>query len=987
MRTHLWALCLASTLLAACARTGLDGPSDIRGSDAGSGTDGTGDTSGDTSRDVDRDADRDSGDGDGGPTDTSGRDTDTDSSGRDVDTDGTSRDVDADLRDADGGGDPDTGDADTNVRDIDGDSSTDTGDDTGIVANACGGYSPLLLDGAPATVGRPCGACGEGRVVCTGPESIACVGDSANACGGCRELVGDAPGTVCGACGVVGCGRDLNSVECVEPEACAEPLSTVWKLLPSDAFGGDAAASDSFSRSLAFLDGYVLVGTDKDEDRGDNTGAVFVFEKRSASSFVHVETVRAPGAVTLRERFGASLAAASDVLVVGAPDSSRFAGEAGAAFVFVRSDDGTAWTPSRILAPPSPSVGAHFATSIALTDAWLAIGSLDDDETLGSVAVYPRTGTRFGDPLVLTPPSGLRGFGAAVAIGDGTLFVGAPRTARSTDAESFGFGSVAAYRLGAGSTSAVAMDLPPITTASSFGAALAFGDGKLVVGAEGDDEGGADTGSAYVFEVAGGRWSVTQRLRPSTVAVGARFGVAVAIDSTRVVVGAYRENRSVGRSGAVYVFEPGSAGWTETAALDPGASVPAARLGYSLALADGLIFGGAIDDPTAGIGAGAVYVFGLAGRRWETRAVLTSPRSVAGDAFGTAAEMTSTSIVIGAPLADGSVANDGAVHVFRRSPTGWEFRQLILAETPEAEAQLGAALAVSEEWLVVGAPGADGGRGAALVFRLNRAGDWEQDSVISAPDGVAAVGFGAVVAQSTEWLLIGARQNPGAGSSPGVWTYRRVGSRWSPTGWLAAPDTTPGAPFAAAVDGSNAALGAAGGGANHGRVDLFSRSALGSWGLLVADVGGNIGDQYGASVALGSAGSSVRVAAGAPAARGNGTVDTWIQAPATCCLQTLRGTVSGGRFGAAVDAEQSMVVVGEPGGSEGWGDLHVFALVEGAPASAPLGLLETLADARGSVGAELGAVVGIGSGGARVSGGAPGDDEAAPGAGAVLVYE
>jgi hypothetical protein len=98
-------------------------------------------------------------------------------------------------------------------------------DASGIAANACGGPGPLLYVGRSASPADPCGACGAGRLVCSSPSTLICLGGDAascpeagvmNACGGSRELVLDgAPAHAGDACGPCNDG----TVVCAGPDA------------------------------------------------------------------------------------------------------------------------------------------------------------------------------------------------------------------------------------------------------------------------------------------------------------------------------------------------------------------------------------------------------------------------------------------------------------------------------------------------------------------------------------------------------------------------------------------------------------------------------------------------------------------------------------------------------------------------------------------------------------------------------------------------
>jgi hypothetical protein len=90
--------------------------------------------------------------------------------------------------------------------------------DIGLVGqNSCGGTDSLELEGAAATPGDACGPCEVGVAACLGADQLQCIGAlELNACGGCAPLF-DAPGRLCGACGVGGieCADGEDSVLCV----------------------------------------------------------------------------------------------------------------------------------------------------------------------------------------------------------------------------------------------------------------------------------------------------------------------------------------------------------------------------------------------------------------------------------------------------------------------------------------------------------------------------------------------------------------------------------------------------------------------------------------------------------------------------------------------------------------------------------------------------------------------------------------------------
>ncbi len=106
----------------------------------------------------------------------------------------------------------------------------------GQFANACGGSAALA--NAP---GDACGACGLGAWTCDGTGALACMGadTGANACGGCG-LLGGAVDDACGVCGGTTVCAGTEALECSDPLRNACGGCEALEGEPGDACGDDA---------------------------------------------------------------------------------------------------------------------------------------------------------------------------------------------------------------------------------------------------------------------------------------------------------------------------------------------------------------------------------------------------------------------------------------------------------------------------------------------------------------------------------------------------------------------------------------------------------------------------------------------------------------------------------------------------------------------------------------------------------------------------
>jgi hypothetical protein len=116
-----------------------------------------------------------------------------------------------------------------------------------------------------------------------------------------------------------------------------------------------------------------------------------------------------------------------------------------------------------------------------------------------------------------------------------------------------------------------------------FGGSVAIWGDYIIAGAHNHDYGPGgpgtgyswNSGKAYVFERSGGTWSEVDKLQPAIRKPYDRFGYAVDIDSSIIVVGVYSEDESefeaapLMNAGSAYVFERDAGGdWSQIQKLD-----------------------------------------------------------------------------------------------------------------------------------------------------------------------------------------------------------------------------------------------------------------------------------------------------------------------------------------------------------------------------------------------------------------------------------
>ncbi|HUE76606.1 MAG TPA: choice-of-anchor B family protein [Longimicrobiales bacterium] len=371
------------------------------------------------------------------------------------------------------------------------------------------------------------------------------------------------------------------------------------------------------------------------------------------------------------------------------------------------------------------------------------------------------------------PGEARAGFGTAVAVGDGVVFVGEGENRMRP-------GMVYVYRPGARGawSEAGRLTAPGAERGDGFGRALAAEGGVLLVGQVRGD--GAD--AVHVFTRSGERWQRTGAL-PSGAPADADFGGALAMAGDVAVVGAPSYGEGTGRA---YVFRRGSSGWQPAGELGASDARPGDRFGMSVAIDRDRILVGA---PARSDGAGVAYVFRRAGTgQWTEEARLTTAGIARGSGFGRALSLSADRALVAVPGLDQAA---GAVVEFHRDAESgeWSEARRLLPFDAEPRSRFGTAVAARGDDAYIGAPGS-GAAGVIYVFRGDESGEWSSANKLVAPMVAEGGSFGSTVALGEDLAVAGATgEDFGAGAAV---ILRRGESAWQPVAKVASePESLP----------------------------------------------------------------------------------------------------------------------------------------------------------------------------------------------------
>jgi hypothetical protein len=287
-------------------------------------------------------------------------------------------------------------------------------------------------------------------------------------------------------------------------------ISQIVKLLASD-----GTANDQFGSSVAVSGDTMVIGAIADDDNGADSGSAYIFTRDAAGSPTASWTQRIkllPADGVAVDWFGYSVAIDGDTVVVGANRDDDKGTDSGSAYVFTRDVAGdltASWTQRAKLLAVDGEGGDHFGRVVAISGDTVALGAIyDDDMGDKSGSAYIFTRNVAGDLTAswsqfakLLPSDGAANqyFGHSVSVSGDTVAVGAyfDDDKGTQSGSAYIFTRNIAGDLTASWTQRAKLLASDGAAVDWFGYSVAIDGDTVAVGAVYDDDNGADSGSAY----------------------------------------------------------------------------------------------------------------------------------------------------------------------------------------------------------------------------------------------------------------------------------------------------------------------------------------------------------------------------------------------------------------------------------------------------------------------------------------------------------
>ena len=315
---------------------------------------------------------------------------------------------------------------------------------------------------------------------------------------------------------------------------------------------------------------------------------------------------------------------------------------------------------------------------------------------------------------------------------------------------------------------------------------------------------------------------------------------------------------------------------------------------------------------------GIVYLYAKNGSKWMEQTQLQASDGKIGNNFGAVLSADANQLLIGAP---GANEGNGAAYYFQNENGEWSEKGMLSLDAEGTS--FGSSVLLKGDHAFIGAPDHANGTGAVVVYQNNN-GDWSEMATIANPD-TAGSGFGSTLAMADGELVVGAPQRSGGN----VYVFENSGTEWNLTATLNSNQADERSLFGSAVNtnGQQIFVAAPRQNSASGAVFVFSKDENnGEWasdGRLVAFDAQN---WYMFGGAIEFSGNSVWI--GAPNADGgNGAIyefnsddsGNWISA------QKMRSDQEeGANFAGTLAVDGNIAVVGLTGADYGAGSAAIM---------------------------------------------------------------
>lgn len=384
-------------------------------------------------------------------------------------------------------------------------------------------------------------------------------------------------------------------------------VSGVWaQIAESKITASDAARDDNFGYRVSISGDYAIVGAWRTSP--------YIFKHIGNRWIQQVKLTASDGFEN--DHFGQAVSISGDFAIVGASGDDDNGTNSGSAYIFRRQ--GNNWIEQTKLVPDNGSAHDWFARTVFISGDQAIISAEGDDEKAtdaGAAYIFKKLGNKWIQQSKLMASDG-------------------------KDYHRF---------------------------ANGFANSISISGNYAIIGVSGDDVNGFSSGSAYIFKQHNRNWIEQAKLVPSDGAAVDLFGQTASIHGEYAIIGAEGDDDFGDRSGSAYVFRRQDNSWIEEIKLAPSDAYTWKTFGRSVAIFGDYAVVGAPELGPWGAGFGSAYLFKRQGSIWTEAAKLMASDPTGADQFGRIVSISDKHVIIGAPENDGNEYDTGSAYMYTGS--------------------------------------------------------------------------------------------------------------------------------------------------------------------------------------------------------------------------------------------------------------------------------------------------------------------------------
>jgi len=355
--------------------------------------------------------------------------------------------------------------------------------------------------------------------------------------------------------------------------------------------------------------------------------------------------------------FGFSVDISDDFAVVGAYPNN---GGRGAVYVF---ENAGGWQYQTTLTAADADPDDWFGRSVAVSGNFIVVGAPQYNVPEGAAYLFEYSGGSWIIPTALVATDGRLDFPVGSSpLGAGySVDIDGDYVAVGSSYEETNDGAVYIFYRNEGSANS--WDYQEKTQSGEadnrYGYVVSLSGAYLAVGTPLDDETETNSGAVYYHRRTGGSWSAAEKIKAQTPVNQNRFGESVGIYGNNLLIGEPPNN-------AAYLITISGSDWYRGQTVTSSNSATGDEFGYSVSITDDYLLVGAHKHVTSGkVDAGIAYIFENIEKIYEME-MITSDLPAASDKLGEAVAIDENFAIIGIPYDSETQTNSGKIIIYRK---------------------------------------------------------------------------------------------------------------------------------------------------------------------------------------------------------------------------------------------------------------------------------------------------------------------------------